>query len=84
MCGIAGIIDFNQKKIEEKEALSFFNAIDHRGPDASNFFFDEKRISFMGSKRLKIIDFQNQANQPMHNSNKDLTLIYNGEIYNYL
>ena len=28
MCGIAGIIDFNQ--IEEKEALSFFNAIDQR------------------------------------------------------
>ena len=84
MCGIAGIIDFNNNKIELKEALSFFDTIDHRGPDASNYFFDENKISFMGSKRLKILDLQNHANQPMYNSNKNLTLIYNGEIYNYL
>ena len=38
----------------------------------------------MGSKRLKILDLQNHANQPMYSFDKDLILIYNGEIYNYL
>ena len=84
MCGIAGIVDFKNQKIDKIEALNFFDSVDHRGPDASNYFFDENKVLFMGSKRLKILDLQNHANQPMYSFDKDLILIYNGEIYNYL
>ena len=33
--------------------------------------------------RLKIIDLSNEANQPFKSKDKNITIIYNGEIYNY-
>ena len=84
MCGIAGIIDFNNKKIEFEEAKNFFNSINHRGPDFSDYLFNENKTIFLGSKRLKILDLKDRSNQPFYNKTNNLILVYNGEIYNYL
>jgi asparagine synthase (glutamine-hydrolysing) len=76
MCGISG---FNWKNEEEIRKMS--TAIAHRGPDATGFFCEEG-ISF-GHNRLSIIDLSVEANQPMFDQEKNLVIIYNGEIYNF-
>tara|TARA_B100001971_G_C18229654_1_gene563041 strand:- start:235 stop:2061 length:1827 start_codon:yes stop_codon:yes gene_type:complete len=54
----------------------------HRGPDDSGYYFD-KNIS-LGHRRLSIIDLSLKGRNPMPNENKDIWIIFNGEIYNYL
>lgn len=82
MCGFAGFIDF---KLESNpfHLKEMTDAIKHRGPDASNHFFQEydSYSIGLGHRRLSIIDLSSHANQPMHY--KHFTTVFNGEIYNY-
>ena len=78
MCGIAGFIG----NIEDKQRGWLSNALDilhHRGPDGSGRFEDD--FLMLGHTRLSIIDLSSKGTQPMHN--KHLSLVMNGEIYNY-
>ncbi len=79
MCGIAGIIERNNgnKILEVQKMLSVSY---HRGPDASDIFH-EKNVT-LGHNRLSIIDTSDRSNQPYQY--KNLTMVYNGEIYNYI
>ena len=75
MCGVYCSINtkkpcFNQLK----------KCLDHRGPDSCDEYF-HKNVYFFHS-RLAIQDLTNGANQPFHHGN--LSIIYNGEIYNHL
>jgi len=82
MCGILGQVTFFKKMNFDKE--QFFDALqlqEHRGPDDSGINIDEKFI--FGHKRLSIIDLDCHAKQPMSAINGNVTLIFNGEIYNY-
>ncbi|MEK7567321.1 MAG: asparagine synthase (glutamine-hydrolyzing) [Patescibacteria group bacterium] len=76
MCGISG---FNWK--DENKVSSMVGELNHRGPDAKGIFVDEK-IS-LGHNRLSIIDLSARANQPMFDNDKDLVIVFNGEIYNF-
>ena len=60
------------------------NGLDHRGPDASGFkiHVNDDCIVALGHTRLSIIDISNNGKQPMEFG--DLSISYNGEIYNYL
>ena len=60
------------------------NLLEHRGPDASSYHDFKKNKVLLAHTRLAIIDINDRANQPMHSSCKRYTIIYNGEIYNYL
>ena len=82
MCGIAGILNFNNKKIDESLLKKMTNIIRHRGPDGEGMFID-KNIG-LGHRRLAIIDLSDAAAQPMFNENKKIVLVYNGEIYNFM
>lgn len=53
----------------------------HRGPDETGFFVDDQ-IS-LGHNRLSIIDLSAKGRQPMFDSKKEITLVFNGEIYNF-
>ena len=82
MCGIAGFVDFSGKSslpdlIRMKESLA------HRGPDSSGTYFDEKGGVSIGLShcRLSIIDLSDNASQPM--SYRNLTMVFNGEVYNF-
>lgn len=79
MCGIAGFID---SRIAEGDKIlsAMLGKIAHRGPDASRTFIKED--VYLGHNRLSIIDLSHDADQPMHLQH--LTIIFNGEIYNYL
>ena len=78
MCGICGFIGQQQEKSTVIGRM--LNAIRHRGPDGqAQKHFDEGAFGFC---RLSIIDLDGGM-QPMENETKDMTLVFNGEIYNY-
>ncbi len=74
MCGIVGFNCKDSKKLE-----SMMNSIRHRGPDDSGTF-ESKNFS-LGHVRLSILDLSSHGHQPMHY--KNLSMVYNGEIYNF-
>ncbi len=76
MCAING---FNFK--DESLILKMNWATRHRGPDGTGIFLDEK-IS-LGHHRLSILDLSDAASQPMASDDGKLTVIFNGEIYNF-
>ncbi len=57
-------------------------AIAHRGPD-SDGFFESERVAF-GFRRLAILDLSAAGNQPMSTDDAELTIVFNGEIYNFV
>jgi asparagine synthase (glutamine-hydrolysing) len=80
MCGIAGYIGksaLSQDRIEKTLGL-----MHNRGPDHRDYcHLENKRISLLHS-RLSILDLDERSHQPFKIDN--CTLIFNGEIYNYL
>ena len=79
MCGIAGYIS-NNKKPTKKVLKLMTDRIAHRGPDGEGFYVDE--MAALGHRRLAIIDLST-GDQPIFNENKDIAVVFNGEIYNY-
>ena len=80
MCGIAGCY---QQADGRKLVDIMTDRIAHRGPDAAGFWnHDDDRVTVqLGHRRLSIIDLSTAANQPL--SKDGLTIVYNGELYNY-
>ena len=81
MCGIAGIYNLDQKKVQKNRIENMLNTIRYRGPDDSDIHI-EKGIG-LGHVRLSILDLSNHAHQPMVSMNKRYVICYNGEIYNF-
>ncbi|MBI2252250.1 MAG: asparagine synthase (glutamine-hydrolyzing) [Armatimonadetes bacterium] len=79
MCGIAGIYGPNSKIFNIREMIRIQK---HRGPDAGGYY-EGDNIS-LGHCRLKILDLTEAGNQPMTLKRKDIWVIFNGEIYNYI
>ncbi len=79
MCGIAGIIGH----YEQFDADKMLQSQQHRGPDAKGVFYKEKNV-FLGHNRLSIIDLSASANQPFFDNSGRYSIVFNGEIYNYI
>ena len=83
MCGIFGFYlkrSLKDKDIEKGHAA--ISKLTHRGPDNLGVWHDKAKGLFLGHTRLSIQDTSSQNNQPYLDSN--LSLIFNGEIYNFL
>lgn len=82
MCGIAGLIDFKLRS-SLNNLCSMTDILHHRGPDDYGYFFEntEQAQIGLGHRRLSILDLSNHGHQPMQFDY--LTIIYNGEIYNF-
>ncbi len=84
MCGINGILQLSpegQTQLQVQiEAMNV--AIAHRGPDGEGTFV--RPGIALGHRRLSILDLSEAGAQPMHCDDGRLTLVFNGEIYNYL
>lgn len=79
MCGFVGILNKNNNNVQEGDLRKMAEVIHHRGPDEEGIFII-KNCGFY-HKRLSIIDL-NTGQQPMNFEN--LTIVFNGEIYNYI
>lgn len=82
MCGIVGIIRFDEKPIKKTELQTMMQVIKHRGPDDEGIFVDEH--VGLGHVRLSILDLSSAGKQPMTDLTGRYTIIQNGESYNYI
>ena len=81
MCGIAGAFYYKKDLPVSKELIKrMSDEIIHRGPDDEGFYL--KKNVGLAFRRLSIIDL-NTGNQPIHNEDKSVWTVFNGEIYNY-
>jgi asparagine synthase (glutamine-hydrolysing) len=80
MCGIAGIVAWDDQYRIERQALErMAQAIAHRGPDGRDIWMDER--CGLAFARLAILDLDRRAMQPMTDGKR--WLVFNGEIYNF-
>ena len=83
MCGIAGFIskrNFKELKAFLPDAAS---RLTHRGPDDSGLFFGKDDGVGLAQRRLSIIDLSSAGRQPMLSEDGSVSIVYNGEIYNF-
>ena len=87
MCGIFGWVLGATKRQDRETLVRLTDLMSHRGPDGSGYWLretpDERFQIGFGHRRLSIIDIGGGA-QPMSSEDGRFTLIFNGEIYNYV
>ena len=86
MCGITGF--WNRARATSQVELEQLNqkmttAIQHRGPDDSGVWVDEKDGIALGFRRLAILDLSPLGHQPMQSASGRFVIVYNGEVYNF-
>jgi len=82
MCGICGTLNLTkQHNIDTNQLKRMVTIMRHRGPDEFGIYRD-KDIG-LGHARLSIIDLKG-GQQPMHNEDKSIWIVFNGEIFNYI
>ena len=80
MCGIIAIAGNKTSEIKDGIVTNMLSTLLKRGPDAHDFRRFDKCV--VGQTRLSIIDLAT-GDQPMRDNSKPLTIVFNGEIYNY-
>ncbi|CAH0334860.1 Asparagine synthetase [glutamine-hydrolyzing] 1 [Flavobacterium sp. CECT 9288] len=86
MCGIFGFLGKKYQGSRE-DLLVMKNSLNHRGPDHFDFSSLEINKEYsvnLGHVRLSIIDTSSAGNQPMNSQSGRFTIVFNGEIYNFL
>lgn len=78
ICGICGIK--STEGVDKRDIKTMMKELAHRGPDGKGIFIDDG--IGLGHTRLAILDLSERGNQPM--TDGDHTIVFNGEIYNYL
>ena len=81
MCGICGYVNLSKSQHDATVLHNMVKTLHHRGPDSQGYFEDKKHQVFLGHARLSIIDISDNGRQPMFLDN--LTIVLNGEVYNY-
>ena len=82
MCGIAGFLNWGS----ESELARMTDLQKHRGPDDRGTWTGRVRDGGsvgLGSRRLAILDLSTAGHMPMSTPDGRLTIVYNGEVYNY-
>ena len=80
MCGIAGLVLRADEKADEQDVHRMCQTIVHRGPDDEGIY--TQGPVGLGMRRLSIIDLAG-GRQPIHNEDKSVWVVFNGEIYNF-
>ena len=84
MCGIAGVFNLHSDKVIRIEDLKkMTDTISHRGPDDEGAWKNDSNNIGLGHRRLSILDLTKKSSQPMHFGSR-YSIVFNGEIYNYL
>lgn len=80
MCGISGRFNLDGRPVEPSEIVTMRDIMVHRGPDDAGMFIDGP--VGLGHRRLSIIDLAG-GHQPISNEDGSVTVVFNGEIYNF-
>lgn len=80
MCGIAGMIGRRGEMIAPARVRGMTDTIVHRGPDDEGIHVREN--VGLGMRRLSIIDLSG-GHQPIYNEDRTVSVVFNGEIYNF-
>lgn len=84
MCGICGFVSRQQLTLENLKKMN--DTMYHRGPDDSGeeIFPMKKGYQIgMAQRRLSIQDLSPLGHQPMHSADGRISVVFNGEIYNF-
>ncbi len=82
MCGITGILNLKHRPAPSLDELKpMITRLTHRGPDGCGYYTDEQ--VGLAHARLSIIDLHS-GDQPIHNEDGSIQVIFNGEIFNYI
>ncbi|MEL6536185.1 MAG: asparagine synthase (glutamine-hydrolyzing), partial [Bacteroidota bacterium] len=79
MCGIVGIVR-PHGQVQQDDVRAMANQIVHRGPDGEGYYAHQ--AVGLGHRRLSIID-PTLGHQPMYLPERNLAIVYNGELYNF-
>lgn len=83
MCGICGFWADDLGSDDRRKVLRGMSSlVSHRGPDDCGYYEYENGAVSLAHRRLSIID-KTGGHQPMTNRQGNLTIVYNGEIYNF-
>jgi asparagine synthase (glutamine-hydrolysing) len=82
MCGIAGA--YSSRKIVVSDVKRMTDIIAHRGPDGEGQWVNKEGSVGLGHRRLAIIDLSDAGFQPMFTPDKRYSIVFNGEIYNFI
>lgn len=82
MCGLVAILALGGGTPDTVQVTRMTDAIRHRGPDDSGILVDGSVA--LGFRRLSILDLSPAGHQPMRAADDQVSLVFNGEIYNYL
>jgi asparagine synthase (glutamine-hydrolysing) len=80
MCGICGLVSTNGRPVDRALVEEMSSTLFHRGPDSGGVFAENGTA--IAARRLAIIDLQT-GDQPLSNEDGTVTVVQNGEIYNY-
>ncbi len=84
MCGICGFISKNTIILEQLKQMN--DTMYHRGPDDNGeeiYPASEGYNVGLAQRRLSILDLSELGHQPMHSEDKRVSVVFNGEIYNF-
>lgn len=84
MCGICGFVSKNRITPEQLKRMN--DAMYHRGPNDSGAEIYPAKGGYsvgLAQRRLSILDLSPMGHQPMHSPDKRISVVYNGEIYNF-
>lgn len=83
MCGICGFVSKTVVNLDNLKVMN--DTMYHRGPDDAGYEIFEENGLFYGlaQRRLSIMDLSVAGHQPMHSTDDDIVLVFNGEIYNF-
>lgn len=85
MCGIFGLLAQGARAREQvgEDVQRGLDSIRHRGPDGQGIWVSADGMLGLGHTRLSVIDLAT-GDQPMHSADGRYTIVYNGEVYNYI
>ncbi|MEX0783785.1 MAG: asparagine synthase (glutamine-hydrolyzing) [Dehalococcoidia bacterium] len=84
MCGIAGVLRLDGSIVPPGIIEAMVSTLRHRGPDGEGVWMAPGGHLGFGHTRLAIIDLTPASDQPILDEAAGLSLIFNGEIYNYI
>ena len=83
MCGICGIVRFDDAPAATERLARACEVLRHRGPDHTGVWLDDHRRVGLGATRLAVLDVSPAAHQPQHRVDNRYHVVFNGEICNY-